>query len=56
MNRPKSLLEEMIADDPELTNLFSKTREQFQKAAEEERRFSGEAEIISPEDLAVIVR
>jgi len=56
MSRPKSLLEMIIENDPELAKLFDQTFKRFQKAAEAEGKKYEEAEFISAEDLAVIIR
>jgi len=55
MDKLKSLLEQRIENDPELMKLFTETVTRFQKAAESERKYSEEAELISAEDLAVVV-
>ena len=56
MNREPSMLEQKIRNDPELAKLFDQTFKRFQRAAEEEGKKYKEAEFISAEDLAVIIR
>ena len=56
MKREQSLFEQKIENDPELKKLFEKTRKRFEKAAEKESKKREDMQLITAEDLAVIVR